>query len=91
MDKLTFEELMERYTELVNAEYDAPVFASYYVTDTDSDGTKEKPYKLKLLWLTPLNFFNKTTNGKYTLSLEQREKFQYLLVETFNKENIYLL
>ena len=90
MEKLTFEKVMRRYEELVNAEYDFPSFSSYYYTDNDCDGSKEKPYKLKSLWITPLYPKNKNKNGKFTLSSEQKEKFKNILIETFNKENMYL-
>ena len=90
MRKLTFEEVMGRYEELVNDEYEFPSFSSYYVSDNDCDGTKEKPYKLKSLWLTPINLRSKNENNKYVLSTEQKEKFKNILIETFNKENIYL-
>ena len=60
MKKLTFEEAMNRYEDLVNDEYEFPSFSSYYLTDKDCDGTKEKPYKLKCLWLVPISLQNKT-------------------------------
>ena len=37
---MTFKEVMNRYEELVNNEYEFPSFASYYITDTGCDGTK---------------------------------------------------
>ena len=40
MKKLTFEEVMGRYEELVNKEYEFPSFSAYYLTDKDCDGTK---------------------------------------------------
>ena len=89
MEKLTFEEVMDRYEELVNHEYKFPSFSSYYITDTDCDGTKQKPYKLKCLWLVPIAPQNKNKNG-YFLSEEQKNKFKNILIETFNKENMYL-
>lgn len=91
MKKLTFEELMDRYEEIVNGEYEFPSFSSYYVTDNDCDGIKEKPYKLKSLWLVPIAPHSKNENGKYILSEEQKTKFKNILIETFNKENIYLI
>lgn len=94
MKKLTFEEVMDRYEELVNDEYEFPCFSSYYVTDNGCDGTKEKPYKLKCLfkcfWLVPINPYSKNENNKYILSEEQKTKFKNILIETFNKENMYL-
>lgn len=85
--KLTFEEVMNRYEEIINDEYDFPSFSSYYVTDNN---TKEKPYKLKSLWLTPISPRSKNENNKYILSEEQKANFKNILIETFNKENIYL-
>ena len=90
MKKLTFEEVMNRYEDLVNDEYEFPSFSSYYLTDKDCDGTKEKPYKLKCLWLVPISPQNKNKNNKYILSEEQKAKFKNILIETFNKENMYL-
>ena len=86
---MTFEEVMNRYEELVNNEYEFPSFASYYVTDTGCDGTK-KPYKLKSLLLVPIYPQSKNENNKYILSEEQKINFKNILIETFNKENIYL-
>lgn len=91
MKKLTFEEVTNRYEELVNDEYELPSFSSYYVTDNDCDGTNEKPYKLKCLWLVPISPQSKNENNKYILSEEQKTKFKNILIETFNKENMYLL
>ena len=88
MKKLTFEEVIDRYEEIVNGEYEFPSFCSYYVTDNDCDSTKEKPYKLKCLWIVPIP--NKNENNKFVLSEEQKTKFKNILIETFNKENIYL-
>jgi hypothetical protein len=90
MKKLTFEEVMNRYEELVNNEYEFPSFSSYYVTDSDCDGTKEKPYKLKCLLFVPISPQSKNKNNKYFLSEEQKTNFKNILIETFNKENIYL-
>ena len=90
MKKFTFEEVMNRYEDLVNDEYEFPSFSSYYLTDKDCDGTKEKPYKLKCLWLVPISPQNKNKNNKYILSEEQKTKFKNILIETFNKENMYL-
>ena len=90
MKKLTFEEVMNRYEDLVNDEYEFHFFSSYYLTDKDCDGTKEKPYKLKCLWLVPISPQNKNKNNKYILSEEQKTKFKNILIETFNKENMYL-
>ena len=91
MKKLTFEEVMNRYEEMVNTEYEFPSFSAYYLTDKDCDGTKEKPYKLKCLWIVPIAPYSKNENNKYVLSEEQKTKFKNILIETFNKENIYLL
>ena len=91
MKELTFEEVMDRYEEMVNTEYEFPSFSAYYLTDKDCDGTKEKPYKLKCLWLVPIASHSKNENNKYVLSEEQKTKFKNILIETFNKENIYLL
>ena len=41
---------MDRYEEIVNGEYEFPSFSSYYITDNDCDGTKEKPFKLKIIF-----------------------------------------
>lgn len=91
MKRLTFEEVIDRYEELVNNEYEFPSFSSYYVTDNACDGIKEKPYKLKCLWFVPIALCNKNENNKYVLSKEQKTNFKNILIETFNKENIYLL
>ena len=90
LKKLTFEEVMDRYEELVNYEYAFPSFSAFYVTDTGCDGTKEKPYKLKCLWIVPISPQSKNKNNKYILSEEQKTKFKNILIETFNKENMYL-
>ena len=90
MKKLTFEKVMDRYEELVNDEYEFPSFSSYYVTDNGCNGTKEKPYKLKCLWLVPIDPYSKNENNKYILSEEQKTKFKNILIETFNNENMYL-
>lgn len=90
MKKLTFEEVMDRYEELVNDECEFPSFSLYYITDNDCDGTKEKPYKLKCLCLVPISPQSKNKNNKYILSKEQKTNFKNILMETFNKENIYL-
>lgn len=88
--KLTFEEVIDRYEELVNDEYEFPSFSSYYVTDTGCEGTNGKPYKLKCLWVVPIAQYSKNENNKYVLSEEQKTKFKNILIETFNKENMYL-
>ena len=90
MQKLSFNDLMNRYEEIINSEFNFPSFCSYYVTDNDCDGTKEKPYKLKCLWLAPIPTKSKNDNNKYVLSEEQKIKFKNILIETFNKENMYL-
>ena len=77
MKKLTFEEIMDRYEELVNDEYEFPSFSSYYVTDNDCDGTKEKPYKLKCLCfvlIAPKNKKKKTINIFYQKNKKQISK-----------------
>ena len=84
--KLTFEEVMNRYEEMINDEYDFPLFSSYYITDNDIKG---KPYKLKFLWFTPIPPHSRNENNKYVLSEEQKANFKNILIETFNKENIY--
>jgi len=89
MKKLTFEEAMTIYEKLANDEYDFPSFSAYYLTDTDCDGTKEKPYKLKCLWLVPISPHSKNENNKYILSEVQKTKFKNILIETFNKENMF--
>ena len=89
MKKMTFKEVMNRYEELVNNEYEFPSFASYYITDAGCDDTK-KPYKLKSLLLVPIYPQSKNENNKYILSEEQKINFKNILIETFNKENIYL-
>ena len=91
MKKLTFEEVMGRYEELVNKEYEFPSFSAYYLTDKDCDSTKEKPYTLKCLWTVPIAPYSTNENNKYVLSEEQKTKFKNILIETFNKENMYLL
>jgi hypothetical protein len=37
MKKLTFEEVINRYEEIVNGEYEFPSFCSYYVTNNDCE------------------------------------------------------
>ena len=76
MKKLTFEEVMGRCEELVNKEYEFPSFSSYYLTDKDCDGTKEKPFKLKCLWIVLIAPYSKNENNKYVLSKEQKNKIQ---------------
>ena len=89
MKKLTFEEVIDRYEKLVNNECNFPSFSSYYITDNDCNGTKEKPYKLKRLWFSLIDPYSKNENNKYSLSEEQKQIFKNKLIETFNKENIY--
>ncbi len=48
MKKLTFEEVMNRYDELVNDDYEFPSFSSYYVTDNGCNGTKENRINLNV-------------------------------------------
>lgn len=86
--KLTFGEVMNRYEEMINDEYDFPFFSSYYVTDNDIKG---KPYKLKSLWFAPIPLHSRNENNKYVLLREQKMNFKNKLIETFNKENIYLI
>ena len=86
--KLAFEEVMNRYEEMVNDEYDFPFFASYYVTDST---TKEEPYELKILWFAPIPLHSKNENNKYVLLREQKANFKNVLIATFNKGNIYLI
>lgn len=81
---------MLRYEEMVNAEYDFPSFAAYYVTDNDCNGSVEKPFKLKSLCLYCLNPFHPNENGKYELSLEQKLDLKEKVLNTFNKENMYM-
>ena len=88
MEKLTFGAVMNRYEEMINGEYDFPLFSSYYVTDST---TKEKPYELKFLWFTPIPPHSRNENNKYVLSREQKANFKNILIATFNKENIYLI
>ena len=90
MKKLTLEEVIASYEEIVNGEYEFPSFSSYYVTDNDCDGTKERPYKLKCLWIVPISPQSKNKNNKYILSQEQKTNFKNILIEAFNKENMYL-
>ena len=90
MKKLTFKEVMDKYEEIANGEYEFPSFSSYYITDNDCDGINEKPYKLKCLWVVPFFPKNKNKNNKYILSEEQKTNFKNTLIETFNKENMYL-
>lgn len=86
--KLTFGEVMNRYEEMINDEYDFPLFSSYYITDNTANG---KPYILKSLWLSPIPQHSRNENNKYVLSKEQKTNFKNVLIEAFNKENIYLL
>ena len=90
MKKLTFVVVLIRYDELVNDDYEFPSFSSYYVIDNGCNGTKEKPYKLKCLWLVPIAPDSKNENNRYVLSEEQKIKFKNILIETFNKENMFL-
>lgn len=91
MKKMTFEEVMNRYEELVNNEFEFPSFASYYITDNECADTEGKPYKIKSLCLLSINPQSKNENNKYILPEEKKIKFKNILIETFNKENIYLL
>lgn len=93
MKKLTFEEVMGSYEEKVNSEYEYPFFCSYYITDYSCDDTKENIYQVKCLWhvpLIPIASQSKNKNNKYILSEEQKTEFKNLLIETFNKESIYM-
>lgn len=90
MKKLCLGKIIDRYEELVNTEYEFPCFSSYYVTDNDGDNAKEMPYKLKCLWFIPIAPHSKNENDKYILSEEQKTKFKNILIETFNKENMYI-
>lgn len=87
---LTFSEVMIKCEEIVNAEYKHPSFFSYYVTDNDCKGTKEKPYAIKCLCSFPLIYCN-NKNNKFTLSEEQKLKYKQMLIWLFDKEKIYLL
>jgi len=86
--KLTFGEVMNRYEEMVNGEYDFPLFSSFYVTDNTAKG---KPCIIKFLWLTQIPPHSRNENNKYVLSEGQKAIFKNKLIETFNKENIYLI
>lgn len=86
--KLTFEEVMNRYEEMINDEYDFPFFSSYYITDNTANG---KPYIVKSLWFSPIPPHSRNENNKYVLLREQKANFKNKLIETFNKENIYLI
>lgn len=89
-EKLTFDEVMARYEELANRECDYRVFDSWYLTDNDGDNRDEKPYKVKNLYCAcPLD--TRTENKKFVLSQEQKEKLKNIIIEKFNKENIYSL
>lgn len=90
MQKFDYDNLIIRYNELISQEHDFPAFTVYYISDNNCLGTKEKPYKVKMLcsYLLPIQ---KNKNGKFELTIEQKEKFRTLLLETYHKENIYLL
>ena len=90
MDKLTLTSLFKRYNELISQEHDFPAVTVYYISDNNCLGTKEKPYKVKMLCSYLLSF-EKNKNGKFELTVEQKDKFRILLLETYRKENIYLL
>lgn len=90
MKKLTFEQILERYREIIAQELDRPYFNFFYITDNNCEGTKEKPFKLKLLcsYILPLT---KNENGKYQLVEEEKIDFLLKLIETYKKEKIYKL
>ena len=90
MKKLTFEEVMDIYGEMANGEYEFPAFSAFYLTDNGCVGTKEEKYKIKSLWIVPIPPYSKNGNNKYVLSEEQKTKFKNILIETYNKENMYL-
>ena len=46
--------------------------------------------EIKCLWIVPISPQSKNKNNKYILSEEQKTNFKNILIETFNKENIYL-
>lgn len=89
MNKLTFEEVMDRYEGIINGEFEFPYFSSYYITDNNCNGIKEKPYKLECLCVVPFAPDSKNENNKYVLSEEQKQIYKNRLIETFNKKNIY--
>ena len=74
MDKLTLTSLFKRYNELISQEHDFLAFTVYYISDNNCLGTKENPYKVKMLcsYLLPIQ---KNKNGKFELTIEQKEKF----------------
>lgn len=90
MEKPTLNRIMQRYEEMVNSEYDFPSFAAYYVTDNDCNGSTEKPFKVKSLCLYCLNPFQPNKNGKYEFSKEQKLDLKEKILNTFNKENMYM-
>lgn len=86
--KLTYDEIIQKYNEVISKEYDKNGFSAFYITDSNDN---KKPYKLK--WLCTYLFYpvDKNSNGKYEVNNETKETFKKLLINTFNKENIYKL
>lgn len=55
MKKLTFEEVINRYEEIVNGEYEFPSFCSYYVTDNDCEVHQDGKNYIIILDIQKLN------------------------------------
>jgi len=86
--KLTYDEIIQKYNEVISKEYDKNGFSAFYITDSDDN---KKQYKLK--WLCTYLFYpvDKNSNGKYEFNNEKKESLKKVLINIFNKENIYVL
>ena len=90
MDRLDFDGIMDLYDEFCVSGYDYPYVTYYYVTDNDCVGTVVKPYKLCSLCSFLLDLDNRDENGKYMLSMCQREELRKRLLDVYNSsENVY--
>ena len=89
LKKLSYEEVMDKYNELVNMEYDKPVCTLIYITDNDNDNKDKVPYKANWVYWAPIYPCNMNENNKFILSQEQKDKIKHSLNIIFEKENIY--
>lgn len=88
MEKLTFDKIMKKYEEVISKEYNENSFCAYYITDNNC---VEAPYKLKCLYLHLFYPADRNLNKKYEFNNSVKENFKNLLIDIFNKENIYSL
>ena len=92
VNKLTFNEIMKIYDDIVNKQYNIIGFHSFYITDNDyrEKGKPYKPYKLKWLGIYPTTRNKEKFNNKnYFVSDDIKVKFLIDLINIFQNENIY--